>query len=70
VNLRTTSDPIRDQIIGYLDLAAYHYLNHPDGVKKVYFVLIIDTEKPPWILTRYRKGYPAQVFSILLKDTA
>jgi hypothetical protein len=29
-------------------------LNHPDGVKEVYFVLIIDTEKPPWILTRYR----------------
>jgi hypothetical protein len=27
-------------------------LNHPDGVKEVYFVLIIDTEKPPWILTR------------------
>ncbi len=54
VNLRTTSDPRRDQIIRYLDLAAYHYLNHPDGVKEFYFVLIIDSEKPPWILTRYR----------------
>jgi hypothetical protein len=54
VNLRTTNDPRRDQIIRYLDLAAYHYLNHPDGVKEFYFVLIIDTEKPPWILTRYR----------------
>jgi hypothetical protein len=54
VNLRTTSDPRRDQIIRYLDLAAYHYLNHPDAVKEFYFVLIIDTEKPPWILTRYR----------------
>jgi hypothetical protein len=54
VNLRTTSDPRRDQIIRYLDLAAYHHLNHPDGVKEFYFVLIIDTEKPPWILTRYR----------------
>ncbi len=54
VNLKTTSDPRRDQIIRYLDLAAYHYLNHPDGVKEFYFVLIIDTEKPPWILTRYR----------------
>jgi hypothetical protein len=52
--LSTTSDPRRDQIIRYLDLAAYHYLNHPDGVKEFYFVLIIDTEKPPWILTRYR----------------
>ena len=31
-------------------------LNHPDGVKEVYFVLIIDTEKPPWVPTRYRKG--------------
>jgi hypothetical protein len=54
VNLRTTSDPRRDQIIRYLDLAAYHYLNHPDSVKEFYFVLIIGTEKPPWILTRYR----------------
>jgi hypothetical protein len=54
VNLRTTSDPRRDQIIRYLDLAAYHYLNHPDGVKEFFFVLIIDTDKPPWILTRYR----------------
>lgn len=54
LNLRTTSDPRRDQIIRYLDLAAYHYLNHPDSVKEFYFVLIIDTEKPPWILTRYK----------------
>ena len=53
-NLRTTSDPRRDQIIRYLDLAAYHYLNHPDSVKEFYFVLIIDTERPPWILTQYR----------------
>jgi hypothetical protein len=53
VNLRTTSDPRRDQIIRYLDLAAYHYLNHPDGVKEFYFVLIIDTEKPPRVLTPY-----------------
>jgi hypothetical protein len=35
-------------------LAAYHYLNHPDGVKEFYFVLIMDTDKPPWVLTRYR----------------
>jgi hypothetical protein len=35
-------------------LAAYHYLNHPDGVKEFYFVLIMDTEKPPWVLSRYR----------------
>jgi hypothetical protein len=54
VNLRTTSDPRRDQIIRYLDLVAYHYLNHLDGLKEFYFVLIIDTEKPPWVLTRYR----------------
>jgi hypothetical protein len=54
VSLRTTSDPRRDQIIRYLDLAAYHYLNHPDRLKEFYFVLIIDTEKPPWILTRYK----------------
>ena len=44
----------RDQVIRYLDLASYHYLNYPDRVKEFYFVLIIDTEKPPWILTRYR----------------
>ncbi len=54
VSLRTTHDSQRDQVIRYLDLAAYHYLNHPDSVKEFYFVLIIDTEKPPWILTRYR----------------
>lgn len=54
VNLRTTSDPRRDQIIRYLDVAAYHYLNHPDGLREFYFVLIMDTEKPPWVLTRYR----------------
>jgi hypothetical protein len=54
LNLRTTSEPQRHQIIRYLDLAAYHYLNHPDGVKEFYFVLIIGTEKPPWILTRYK----------------
>jgi hypothetical protein len=35
-------------------LAAYHYLNHPDSVKEFYFVLIIDTDKPHWILTRYK----------------
>jgi len=54
VNLRTTSDVRRDQIIRYLDLASYHYLNHPDRVKEFYFVLIIDTDKPPWVLTRYK----------------
>jgi hypothetical protein len=46
VNLRTTNNPQRDQIIRYLDLAAYHYINHPDRVKEFYFVLIIETEKP------------------------
>jgi hypothetical protein len=45
-------DKRRSQIIRYLHLTAYQYLNHPDGVKEFYFVLIIDTEKPPWILTR------------------
>ena len=54
VSLTTTNDTRRDQVIRYLDLAAYHYLNHPDGVKGFYFILIVDTEKPPWILTRYR----------------
>jgi hypothetical protein len=54
VSLRTSNDPRRDQVIRYLDLAAYHFLNHPDSVKEFYFVLIVDTEKPPWILTRYR----------------
>lgn len=56
VNLRTTHDSRRDQIIRYLDLAAYHYLNHPDRVKEFYFVLIIDDERPPWVLTRYRNS--------------
>jgi hypothetical protein len=47
-------DGRRDQVIRYLDLAAYHYLNHPDSVKEFYFVLIIDIDKPPWVLTRYK----------------
>ena len=45
---------IKDASSRFLDVAAYHYLNHPDSVKEFYFILIIDTEKPPWILTRYR----------------
>ena len=53
-NVPINDDSRRDQVIRYLDLAAYQYLNHPDSVKEFYFVLIIDTEKPPWILTRYR----------------
>jgi Holliday junction resolvase-like predicted endonuclease len=54
VNLSTTHDSRRDQVIRYLDLAAYHYLNHPDRIKEFNFVLITHTEKPPWVLTRYR----------------
>jgi hypothetical protein len=30
-------------------------LNLPDGVKEFYFILIIDIEKPLWILTQYQK---------------
>jgi hypothetical protein len=63
VSLRTTNDVRRDQVIRYLDLAAYHFLNHPDSVKEFYFVLIMDTEKPPWILTRYR--HPANLIKRL-----
>ena len=54
VSLRTTHDKDRNQIIRYLDLAAYHYLYPPDRVKEFYFILITGSEKPPWILTRYR----------------
>ncbi|MGB7572306.1 MAG: hypothetical protein WBN53_00465 [Thermodesulfobacteriota bacterium] len=39
-------------MIRYLDLAAHHYLNHPDSVKEFYFVLTTDAEKPPWVLSR------------------
>ena len=46
--------PLHQGTSRFLDVAAYHYLNHSDRVKEFYFVLIIDTEKPPWILTRYR----------------
>jgi hypothetical protein len=48
VNPRTTNDPRGDQIIRYLDLAAYHHLNHRDSMKEFYFVLIIDIEKPTY----------------------
>jgi len=54
LNAPMNDDSRRDQVIRYLDLAAYHYLNHPDRVKEFYFVLIIDTDRPPWILTRYK----------------
>jgi hypothetical protein len=54
VSLKTSNDPRRDQVIRYLNLAAYHFLNHTDTVKEFYFVLIIDIENPPWVLTRYR----------------
>lgn len=54
MNLRTTHDSRRDQVIRYLDLAAYHYLNHPERFKEFYFIFNIDTEKPLWVLTRYR----------------
>ena len=56
VSLRTTNDMRRDQVIRYLDLAACHYLNHPDGLKEFYFVLVMDSETPPWVLTRYRNN--------------
>jgi hypothetical protein len=54
VSLRTTHDKNRNQIIRYLDLAAYHYLYPPNRLKEFYFILITGSEKPPWILTRYR----------------
>jgi len=38
----------------YLDLTPYHYLNHPERFKEFYFIFNIDTEKPLWVLTRYR----------------
>jgi len=54
VSLRTSSDPRRDQIIRYLDLARYHFLNCSGRLNEFYFVLIIETDKEPWVLTRYR----------------
>ena len=37
-----------------LDLTPYDYLNHPERFKEFYFIFNIDTEKPLWVLTRYR----------------
>lgn len=54
ISPRTTHDPHRNQIIRYLDLAAYHHLNYPGGVREFYLILITDTEDSPWILTHYR----------------
>jgi hypothetical protein len=54
VSLKTTNDARRDQVIRYLDLTPYHYLNHPERFKEFYFIFNIDTEKPPLVLTRYR----------------
>ena len=55
MSLRTTSDIHRDQVIRYLDLAAYHYLSSPEGDNdEFYFILITDVDEAPWILSRYR----------------
>lgn len=57
LSLRTTHDRHRDQVIRYLDLAAYHYLNSPTGDgEEFYFILITDLDEVPWILTRYRSS--------------
>ncbi len=60
VSLRTTHDKNRNQIIRYLDLAAYHYLYPPNRVKEFYFILITGSEKAPWILKRYRSPHNLQ----------
>jgi len=55
VSLKTTHDRHRDQVIRYLDLAAYHYLNSTQGpITQFYLILITDLDDPPWILSRYR----------------
>jgi hypothetical protein len=48
---KTTHDPDRNQIIRYLDLAAYHHLNYPGAVRDFYLILIMDTDEPPRVLT-------------------
>lgn len=55
VSLRTTHDAYRDQVIRYLDLAAHHVLVCQKESRKFYLILIEDTEKPPWVLQRYRQ---------------
>ncbi len=50
---KTTHDSDRNQIIRYLDLAAYHFLNYPGSVLDFYLVLITDTAEPPRVLTHY-----------------
>jgi len=54
ISQKTTHDADRNQIIRYLDLASYHHLNYPGGVREFYLILITDTEESPWILTHYR----------------
>jgi len=54
LSLRTTHDQRRDQVIRYLDLAVYHHLSHQQGGKEFFFILITDTERPPWAFTRYQ----------------
>jgi hypothetical protein len=54
ISPRTTHDADRNQIIRYLDLASYHHLNYPGGVREFFLILITDTEESPWILTHYR----------------
>jgi len=51
ISPKTTHDPHRNQIIRYLDLAAYHFLNYPGSAIECFLILITDTEEPPSVLT-------------------
>jgi hypothetical protein len=53
ISQKTTHDADRNQIIRYLDLAAYHFLNYPGSAIDFYLILITDTEEPPMVLTHY-----------------
>ena len=52
ISSKTTHDVDRNQIIRYLDLAAYHYLNYPGAVREFSLILIMDTDEPPRVLTQ------------------
>jgi hypothetical protein len=54
ISQKTTHDADRNQIIRYLDLAAYHFLNYPGSAIDFYLILITDTEESPKVLTQYR----------------
>jgi len=54
VQMKGSGSSKRDQIIRYLDAAAFHFLSDSQSRGEIHFILLTDTEKEPEILSHYR----------------